>query len=652
MQPRFSLLAALAALLATGCDQLTLTPAQEPTSVRITPDTVITAEGDPIEFVVTALDQNRNPIDRLPPWAGVWTSSSPDVADVTSWTAGSAGAAELTAQIGSLRARGTVLVNPTSINARVVDAYMVQTIQRSDGSVPLIADREAILRVFAEVDAVSFFRPGIEASFYVDGAEVGRVRGEMDWGFVPQEMEEGRLQGSWALEVAAEWIQEGLTYRIALDPDGELPLVSRDGATFPATEGVAEARVEAVRDFEIVFVPIVTGDGRTGAVSTREASAYMDHLRELFPIARMTYEVREPLATSGTAGSGEEWSGILWELMLARLIEDDPRYYYGVVYQRTGGIVGMGYIGFPASIGWDNPRNGSGPLDGRVSAAAGTFAHEIGHNLGRRHAPCGGPAGIDGSFPHAGGMIGYYGMIVRDRTIVPRHANDLMGYCSDNWISDYTFEEALAFRQNLEAERQQWRPADQRTGGDGLLVWGAIDGDEVTIDPALRVTGASAPPEGEGDPVIVEGVDRDGVLLFRRTVRGYPVATHGEDGRRAMFVTLVPSERFDLDRLHRIGVVTETGRAERESRLPPSTGLDALRADPAAPRIVSGDRTGSVLHWDAVRYPLIVVRDAESGRVLQFARSGSARLPADLDGVVLEVSDGVRSVTIAGGEVR
>jgi hypothetical protein len=67
-------------------------------------------------------------------------------------------------------------------------------------------------------------------------------------------------------------------------------------------------------------------------------------------------------------------------------------------------------------------------------------AHEIGHNFGRYHAPCGGPSGIDQNYPYANASIGHYGLDTSNMTVwSPDSTKDLMSYCSPKWLSDYTY---------------------------------------------------------------------------------------------------------------------------------------------------------------------------------------------------------------------
>ena len=64
--------------------------------------------------------------------------------------------------------------------------------------------------------------------------------------------------------------------------------------------------------------------------------------------------------------------------------------YYGAAHHSysSGGIAGLGYLGVPPALGWDDP----------IEAGA-TAAHEFGHKWDRRHSPCRNPANVDTGIP-------------------------------------------------------------------------------------------------------------------------------------------------------------------------------------------------------------------------------------------------------------
>ncbi len=112
------------------------------------------------------------------------------------------------------------------------------------------------------------------------------------------------------------------------------------------------------------------------------------------------------------------------------------------------------------NVGVDNGTvggcGGGGAGVGKIGRQT-TAAHEIGHALGRQHAPCdnvtrcANPDNQDGSYPHYSGFdsdsIGEYGF---DATVSlgevksPSTWHDVMGYSPNKWISPHTYKALLS----------------------------------------------------------------------------------------------------------------------------------------------------------------------------------------------------------------
>ena len=172
----------------------------------------------------------------------------------------------------------------------------------------------------------------------------------------------------------------------------------------------------------------------------------------------------------------------------------------------ASGIAGLGYIGQPdrawgTTVDFDRAR---------------VMAHELGHNFDRLHTPCGRPAGVDPNYPYAGGLTGVYGYDLQDDVIKSPLLPDIMGYCANPWISDYTYDGVLDVPDRGPGCGAQCSPpsAPQRC----LLVWGRIVNGRPVLEPAFEIVTRPSLPKARG-PYSVEAVGQDGVAAVQPVVR-------------------------------------------------------------------------------------------------------------------------------------
>ncbi|MEX2570512.1 MAG: hypothetical protein WD737_04350, partial [Gemmatimonadota bacterium] len=503
-----------------------------------------------------------------------------------------------------------------AFNLTVESLYITQSVQKPNGAIPLVAGRDGYLRVFAVANNINDVRVPLEVSLYheEDLKNTWTIRGPAA---IPRDIVEGNLSTSWNLLVPGELIQPGLRIEIAIDPEEEVREGDESDNRLP--EGFAVFDVRRLPPLEIVLVPIKQPDGTVGNVTDANAHEYLRDLERMFPVHEIDVRVREPVLAGSQLRPDGGWESMLEQLAAIRRSEGATNaYYYGVAaLDYEDSIQGIAFIAGKSGLGNDF-------LDDRNLNASMTLAHEMGHSMGRLHSFCGAVRAFDNNYPHANGQIGSFGLDVNTEKVYQPTTKDLMGYCADRWIGDYTYEKILQFRLD-----------DEATSGDPervLIVWGGIGADGLTLEPAFESEAAPALPEVVG-PYHLEGFDASGVRLFSIPFRPTPIAD-GAPGNGAFAfalpMRLVQPERLAELRISGLGM-------ESRNVAPRMPGV----SEPAITTERKGDRV--IVRWDAQAHPLLVLRNPQSGRIVSLLRGGSAELP--YDGRALEVtpSDGVRS---------
>lgn len=517
---------------------------------------------------------------------------------------------------------------PDGPNLTIQALHITQRTQRLAGDVPLVADLGGLLRVFAVADAANGLQPEVEVEFYLGGALAHTESLTAVGVGVPTGVDPGDLSRSWNVTVPAWLIQPGLGVRAVVDPDDLVGEANEGDNVYPSGGAPLPVDVRDTSPFRVVFVPVRhTVDGSVGDVTGANADQFMRDVRRLFPVdedeilLHAEYSTSAPLLQSDNGNSA--WNTILGEIQALRVLEGAAGHYYGVVHPTYGGgIAGMGYVGWPAAIGWD-----------KLPSGASVAAHEWGHNLGRKHSPGCGAGNPDPGYPYPGGVIGAWGYDLDAQVLrSPSAYYDLMSYCGPEWISDYVYEEILSFRESSPMFAAPMQPAS------GILVWGRVEGGRTILEPAFEVMAAASGPDGDGE-FTLEGRSADGGVLFSFPFQPTAVADGAEgDGH---FAFVVPTSALGGVRLSELRV-TRGGVQVAERRA--STGLPFPSAQAAT--VVAGIDEGTAeVRWDAAVHPMVLVRDAVTGEVLSFARGGEARVRPASDRVQLVFSDGLGSST-------
>ncbi len=315
--------------------------------------------------------------------------------------------------------------------------------QAVSSNTPVVANRDALLRVLYKTDG-GYDGQQVSAELSIDGADPITQLVTLGGGST-----EGNLQSTINFDVPGAMLTVGASFRVDLLQPGN-GSGGNPSASFPSAPGALSAfGAKTSGVLNIKLVPIQyngDGSGRLPDTSAGQLQAYEKLFYAMYPVEDVVVSVRSnPMVwSSAVSPFGNGWSSLL--NAVADLRSQDgaafDTYYYGIFapassiggYCSGGCVAGLGFLGSP---GQTYTRAAIG-LGFSGSSALDTAVHELGHNHGRDHAPCGTQG--EPSYPYSGASIGVYGYhLLTKKLYSPSKYVDMMSYCNPTWISDYTF---------------------------------------------------------------------------------------------------------------------------------------------------------------------------------------------------------------------
>jgi hypothetical protein len=518
--------------------------------------------------------------------------------------------ADLSSSSSDRRVYLPLITRPATIDLVLNQVEITQSVQNSSNTVPMVAGRPTVARVYVTVSGVTEASNVIvEASASRNGIPLPGSPRRSDPRTVTTGVSRGNYASSFNLALPAEWLSGNVRLSIVVDPDNRITEVNETNNSLTQT-----LEFLAVPRLDLTIVPVQythTPNGRTYPAPTRDTVS--DWVMRAYPIPGINVRLRAPISFTGDLRSGNEWERLLDLITDVKLSDGAPssRVYYGLIPIANGsdrwfssGIAGIGWVGLRASVGLD--------LTGSTDAAGRLAAHEIGHNLGRFHAPCGVSGDPRQPFPYSNASIGpdVYGLdISRARVwspVAPDNTKDLMSYCQPQWVSDFTYQGLL--------NNQRIYGASVMQSGAGYLVRAVLTDDGATLEPVYALDGVTpdAPQRGE---YTVELRDAAGALLASHAVAAVEAEgpyhygeesvghdhDHGHIYRRITAVVPTPAGLVASFRLIHNGVVI----AERAT--------DAVPPAVASSATIARNNATWTLSWSNTSVPALV-RYTHDGR--------------------------------------
>lgn len=366
----------------------------------------------------------------------------------------------------------------------------------------LVAARPAVVRVFVNPTGPS--GGAITARLTLDGHPPIEVPVN---GLVKST--DGSYGSTINFDVPAEDMTSGTAYRVELLESPSTSSAPSPSAHFPAT-GSQPLPMKNGGRVKVTIIPVTyaaDGSNRVPDLGTSMLNQYQSLLFAMYPTSVVEIAVGKSLTWSqGVYADGTGWDNLLNKISDMRVQSSAAfdEFYFGAfnpansINSFCGGgcVAGLGFVGDP---GAEYSRAAIGL--GYAGVADGTAAHEIGHNHGRQHSPCGGASGPDPSYPYSGAKIGLWGLDLRNHKLYsPTQYTDMMGYCDPVWISDFTYERILSFKNSMQGADVVFPASSLNQEWERVKV--AADGTATFMDPIVM----PRPPLG-GDQAVTITTD-------------------------------------------------------------------------------------------------------------------------------------------------
>jgi hypothetical protein len=381
----------------------------------------------------------------------------------------------------------------------IIGMEVVQSVQTISNTVPLVANKDTVVRVYPDIGFGEEHNVDLELTFYQGGAKIGTIK---PWLGIPTVKPVHNLdlvradenKGA-TVQLTTHWLTSTITIVAEVNPEREIEEVAYHNNTFTRTVTFQPRDWVNLAILRIDHQPPGGGGGLPAGMDE-----FLVNLGEL--LVRMypygfydgdilvdTYKWYLPMDDEATAVSNAT------QLTAAlRSWFNSANRKASTEYTQLVGIFPSNVLNFCSS---DPPWFGG---TGRVSFCdhqVDAVVHEIGHNLGLRHVNTIDSCGAKDPYtewPHTDASIQDYGWDSQTRKVIDKTYYDVMAYCEPRWISAYHYRQtfdaigAPSFRASINPLTQDYLVisglVSKAGNADFLPIW-QMDADREPENPPL-----------------------------------------------------------------------------------------------------------------------------------------------------------------------
>jgi len=392
-------------------------------------------------------------------------------------------------------------------NVRVNQAVQINPKSESVNA-PLIANKKTIIRMFAHVksdDAVQ--KVDVKLTLLREGKvfkELVKSVPLRDASF--SEADSSDFAITFTLD-ANETLDAQSSFFVQIDSKDSYSESDETNNRYPQS-GEQNLAFVQTPTLKVKLIPVTTFAGSV-SLSSDLRNKIQNYLEAMYPVSGVEVSVAKILDKSNIAinDNTKIWSDFLNDMIDIRKadINQDTTLqntFYVALFDKMGsdvsGMAGLGVINDERNF---NTSNFQPDLVSMVrvdsadtNALLHTIAHEIGHNLGRRHIDSSNETNqkcliadnVDANYTynslnHAYARIGKSGYDSYSNTLHEKEIyHDIMSYCKYLWISDYTYEGIYNFLEKMYTLQHSARSLQAKTMY-GIMISGVFDGKDFTI---------------------------------------------------------------------------------------------------------------------------------------------------------------------------